>query len=160
MATRSYLSSWEYLVEPLEYELRQLGGVGFTIAAQTVMYHQRISSGHVIQRHEKMLLEELTKLRDPLQRAIEHVNQMMFELEPHSSKRRKATENPAGSQSSWNEYNAQEPGGKCEEAAAFTSEHAADGHQIGCEGDKWKGVERLLSKVCRLCMYGSVSIFC
>ena len=138
MATRSYLANWEYLLEPIEYELRQLSGVGFAIAAQTVMYHQRISSGREIQRHEKTLLEELTKLRDPLQRATEYVNQMMHELEPHASKRRRATENPAGSQSSW----------------------AADGHQISVEGDEWKGAGKLFSKVDHLCRYDSVSIPC
>ena len=159
MVTRSYLANWEYLVEPLEYELRQLGGVGFTIAAQTAMYHQRTSSGRERQRHEKILLEELTNLRCPLQRATEYVNQMMHELEPHSSKRRRPTENLAGSQSSWNEYNAQKPAGS-REAAVITGEGAADGHQMGAEGDEWKGAGKLFSKVAHLCRSSSVAISC
>ena len=54
---RAHLAEWEYLVEPLEHELRQLRGVGFTIAAQTAMYHQRNSLGHERLLHQRILLE-------------------------------------------------------------------------------------------------------
>ena len=126
MVTRSHLSSWEYLVEPLEYELRHLGGAGVTIAAQTAMYHQSSPSGHETTRHERILLEELTNLRGPLQRATEYVNQMIHELEAHSWKRRRLTENLAVTQTSRNESNA---------------------HQMGAEEDEWKGAVKLFSKV-------------
>ena len=154
---RAHLAEWEYLVEPLEHELRQLRGVGFTIAAQTAMYHQRNSLGHERHLHQRILLEELTILRAPLQRATDYVNQMMYELEPHAPKRRKTTENPAGSSSAGNEHNAQKPAGDSN-ASASIGERAADGIQTVDEEDEWKGAERLVSKVDRSRTGGSVGI--
>ena len=128
MATRPYVSNWEYLVEPLEFELRQVGAAGFTMAAQTALY----ATGEEKKAyHEKILLEELTNLRGPLQRATEYVNQMMHELEPQSPKRRRTTENLTGSQSSWNGHNGQQQQPKgSHEAAVTTGEGAADTQRL------------------------------
>lgn len=136
MATRFYLANWECLVDPIEYELHQLGRAGFTLAVQTAMYHKRNSSHHERQRHEQILFEELTKLHESLQRATDYVNQMMHELEPHSSKRRRTTEHSA------------------------TSEGVADGDQMADAEDEWKGAGSLLYEVADLCQVHPIVGFC
>ena len=149
MASRSYLADWECLIEPLKHELRQLGGVGFVIAAQTAMYHQRTPSSHERQRHEKTLFEELAKLCGPLQKASEYVNQMMHELEPHSPKRLKSMENPSSSQPPRNDYNSHKPTDS-RVAAVTIAEGATVSHETSAEEDQWKGAGGLLYKVAQL----------
>ena len=162
MASRPHRSSrelghWEYLVEPLESELRKLGGVGISTAAVTATYHRRLHEEEKSARYEKILLEELTKLRGPLQRATEYVNEMMDELQLHSSKRRRTTENLASSLSSFNVYNAH----ACSrDAAVTTGEDAADGHHMGAVEDPWKGARELFSKVVHVCTCRRDAISC
>ena len=147
MTTRPYLANWECLIEPLESELRQLGGVGFSIAAQTAMHCQRASSGDAGEekksRHVKILLEELTNLRNRLQRATEYANQMIHELETRSPKRRRTIENFAEPSLFRNAYSG--------DAAGTTGEDAADSHKRDTEEDPWKGARKLLSKVTFSC---------
>ena len=142
------LAHWEYLVEPLKSELRQLGGVGFTTAAVTAMYHRRLGGEEATARHEKILLEELTILRGPLQRATNYANQMMRELEHHSAKRRRITENPTSELSPRNEYNTR---AGSRDAAGSAGEVAADGPQIGADEDPWTGVREFFSKGAHAC---------
>ena len=152
MTTRPYLANWECFIEPLESELRQLGGVDFSIAAQTVMHCQRASSGDAGEekksKHVKNLLEELTNLRSRLQRATEYANQIIHELETHPPKRRRTIENFTEPPSFRNTYSG--------DAAGPTGEDAADAHERDTEEDPWKGARNLLSKAtfscCRYCV--------
>ena len=113
------------------------------------MYYQTTSSGYDGEeqraRHEKTLVEELTKLRGPLQRATEYVNEILHELGPPPPKRRRTTENATEALPPWNDCNPNAASSNCAEPE--------EEHLTGAEDDEWKGAPNLFSNMLCVILY-------